>query len=163
MRDKPRPSGRGRIARAAQLHLYFLTCKFDFTFHAVYNNSVKRLQAFKFELMPNGEQARDMSRFAGACRFVYNKALALQKDNHAQGGKYINYVAMAKHLTSWRQGQDEPWLKEAPIHPLQHALKDLDKAYQNFFGKRAAFPRFKRKGMCESFRYPDAKQIKLDA
>ncbi len=41
---------------------------------------MERLQAFKFELMPTGEQARKMRQFAGACRFVYNKALALQKE-----------------------------------------------------------------------------------
>ena len=46
---------------------------------------------------------------------------------------------------------------------MQHALKDLERAYKNFFAKRADFPRFKRKGSGESFRYPDAKQFKLDA
>ncbi|MHB1943507.1 MAG: RNA-guided endonuclease InsQ/TnpB family protein, partial [Acidiferrobacteraceae bacterium] len=70
--------------------------------------------------------------------------------------------AMAKLLTGWRNGVDTPWLKEAPCHPLQHALKDLEKAYKNFFAKRAAFPRFKKKGSGDSFRYPDPKQIKLD-
>ena len=45
------------------------------------------LSAFKFELMPTGEQARDMRRFAGACRFVFNKALALQNENYRNGGK----------------------------------------------------------------------------
>jgi len=45
---------------------------------------------------------------------------------------------------------------------LQHALKDLERTYKNFFAKRADFPRFKRKGSSESFRYPDAKQFKLD-
>jgi len=43
--------------------------------------------------MPNGEQERDMRRFAGACRFVFNKALALQKSNCESGGKFIGYVA----------------------------------------------------------------------
>ncbi|WP_342833369.1 helix-turn-helix domain-containing protein, partial [Candidatus Hadarchaeum sp.] len=37
-------------------------------------------QAFKYELMPNGQQERQMCRFAGSCRFVYNRALALQKE-----------------------------------------------------------------------------------
>lgn len=123
---------------------------------------MQRLQAFKYELMPNGEQQRDMRRFAGACRFVFNKALALQKENHEAGNKFIGYVAMAKHLTAWRNGVETAWLKDAPCHPLQHALKDLEKAYKNFFAKRADFPRFKKKGQSESFRYPDPKQIKLD-
>ncbi|MEN9503373.1 MAG: hypothetical protein RI964_2658 [Pseudomonadota bacterium] len=127
-----------------------------------YNNSMQRLQAFQYELMPDGETQRQLRRFAGSCRFVYNKALALQQVNHEAGKKFIGYVAMAKHLTAWRNGEETPWLKDTPVHPLQHALKDLDKAYQNFFAKRADFPRFKRKGSGDSFRYPDPKQIKLD-
>ena len=123
---------------------------------------MQRLQAFQYELMPNGETQRQLRRFVGSCRFVYNKALALQKANHEAGEKFIGYVAMAKHLTAWRNGEETPWLKDIPVHPLQHALKHLDKAYQNFFAKRADFPRFKHKGSSNSFRYPDPKQIKLD-
>ncbi|WP_156993143.1 helix-turn-helix domain-containing protein [Aeromonas fluvialis] len=29
--------------------------------------------------MPNGQQERQMRRFEGSCRFVFNKALVLQK------------------------------------------------------------------------------------
>jgi putative transposase len=123
---------------------------------------MQRLQAFKFELIPTGEQTRKMRQFAGASRFVYNKALALQQQNHADGGKFIGYVAMAKHLTAWCNSLDTPWLKDTPVHTSQCALKDLDGAFGNFFAKRADFPRFKRKGMGDSFRYPDPKQITLD-
>ena len=126
------------------------------------SQGMQRRQAFKYELKPDSGQQRLMRRYAGSCRFVYNKALALQQANHEAGEKFIGYVAMAKHLTSWRNGEETPWLKEAPVHPLQQALKDLDKAYQNFFAKRAAFPRFKCKGRADSFRYPDPKQIKID-
>ena len=73
-----------------------------------HNMSMERLQAYKFELMPDGKQARDMRRFAGSCRFVYNKALAMQKENHEAGNKFISYVAMAKHLTRWRNGVETP-------------------------------------------------------
>jgi len=123
---------------------------------------MQRLQAFKFELTPNGDQHRAMQRFSCACQFVFNKGLALQRDNHAAGNKFIGYVTMAKLLTVWRNGVETPWLKEAPVHPFQHALKDLDKAFSNFFAKRADFPRFKKKGQLDSFRYPDPKQFKLD-
>jgi len=127
-----------------------------------YNLGMKHLQAYKYELQPNSQQQRDMRRFAGSCRFVFNKALALQKENHEAGNKFIGYVAMAKQLTAWRNGNETPWLKDAPVHPLQHALKDLDRAYKNFFEKRADFPRFKKKGVSDSFRYPDSKQFKID-
>jgi putative transposase len=127
-----------------------------------YDGFMKRLQAFKFELMPNGEQQRDMRRFAGSCRFVYNKALSLQKVNYEAGNKFIRYVAMAANLPVWKREVGLEWLKNAPSQSLQHALKDLEKAYQNFFAKRTDFPRFKRKGSVDSFRYPDPKQLKLE-
>jgi putative transposase len=52
---------------------------------------MQRLQAFQYELMPTGDQQRDMLRFAGSCRFVFNKALALQKANYEAGNKFIGY------------------------------------------------------------------------
>ena len=121
---------------------------------------MKRLQAFKHELMPDGEQERDMRRFSGARRFVYNKALALQKTNYEVGGKFIGYVGMANLLPEWKK--EFEWLKESPSHTLQQALKDVERAYKNFFEKRAAFPRFKKKGCADSFRFPDAKQFVID-
>ncbi len=123
---------------------------------------MQRLQAFKYELTPTGGQQRDMRRFAGSCRFVFNKALALQKERYEQGEKKLCYAGLCKLLTEWRNGAQTPWLKDAPVHPLQQTLKDLERAYGNFFAKRAAFPRFKKKGRHESLRYPDPKQFKLD-
>ena len=123
---------------------------------------MKRLQAFKFELRPNGAQRQQMCRYAGSCRFVYNKGLALQKARFEADQKKLSYVGLCKLLTEWRNGPETAWLKEAPTHPLQQALKDLERAYTNFFAKRADLPRFKKKGQHNSFRYPDPKQIRLD-
>lgn len=127
-----------------------------------YNGGMKRLQAFKFQLIPTGEQWHKMRCFSGSCRFVYNKALSLQKENFAAGNKFINYVSMASKLPSWKRDPKFLWLKNTPSQALQHALKDLDKAFQNFFAKRADFPCFKRKNSGDSFRYPDPKQFKLE-
>src|SRR5947208_3442274 len=84
--------------------------------------SMKRMQAFKYELQPDGEQERAMRKFSGSCRFIFNKALALQKESYEGGNEFIGYVAMAKLLTGWRNGEETPWLKKAPCHSLQHAL-----------------------------------------
>ena len=124
--------------------------------------TMQRLQAYKFELMPTGDQARKMRQFAGACRVVYNKALALQKETHEAGGKFIGKFAIGKHLTDWRNSSETPWLADAPRHALMMATQACDRAFQNFFAKRAEFPRFKRKGIGDGFTYPDKKQIKLD-
>jgi putative transposase len=123
---------------------------------------MQRSQAFKYELMPDGEQQRRMHRFAGSCRYVFNEALALQKQRFERGDEKFGYASLCERLTQWRNGVETPWLKNSPVHPLQQALKDLDRAYGNFFAKRAAIPRFKKKGRRESFRYPDRKQIKLE-
>ncbi|MFD2405673.1 RNA-guided endonuclease InsQ/TnpB family protein [Azorhizophilus paspali] len=123
---------------------------------------MQRLQAFKFELRPDGQQERQMRRFAGSCRFVFNKALALQQERHEHGEKKLGYAGLCKRLTEWRHDPETAWLADAPVHPLQQALKDLERAYANFFAQRADFPRFKKKGRSDSFRYPDPKQIKLD-
>jgi len=123
---------------------------------------MQRLQAFKYELMPDGQQERQMRRFAGACRFVFNKALALQKETHEAGNKYISYVKMAAWLVEWKTTPETQWLKEAPSQSLQHALKDLERAYTNFFQKRTSFPRFKKRGQRDSFRYPQGVKLDLD-
>ena len=121
---------------------------------------MERLQAFKFELQPNGEQQRTMRRFAGSCRFVFNKALALQQTRHEQGEKKLSYAGLCKALTEWKAQPETLWLKETHSQPLQQTLKDLERAYANFFEQRADFPRFKKKGMSDSFRYPQG--CKLD-
>jgi len=107
---------------------------------------VKRLQAFKFELRPNGVQRRQMRWFAGSCRFVYNKGLALQKARFEADETKLTYAGLCKLLTKWRSETETRWLKDAPTHSLQQALKDLERAYIHFFAKRAALPRFKKRG-----------------
>ncbi|WP_295588005.1 transposase [uncultured Lamprocystis sp.] len=120
-----------------------------------------RFQAFKFELMPDGGQARDMRRFAGSCRFVFNKALAMQQERFAAGDAKLGYAGLCKALTEWKADPATAWLCDTPSQSLQQTLKDLERAYTNFFAKRADFPRFKKKGRSgDSFRYPQG--FKLD-
>ena len=79
---------------------------------------MKRLQAYKFRIEPNGEQQRAMRRIAGSCRFVWNRALALQIANHEAGEKFINHFAMCKWLPVWKKEPDTLWLKELRLPTL---------------------------------------------
>ena len=122
---------------------------------------MQRLQAYQFELMPHGQQQRKMRRFAGACRFVFNKSLAWQKEQYASDPTIrFSYTVLANLLPLWKQDPNLAWLKESPSQTLQQTLKDLERAYINFFSKRAGFPRFKKKGQSDSYRYPQG--CKLD-
>ena len=103
-----------------------------------------------------------MRRFAGCCRFTYNRALELQQARHSRGETRLGYTQLCREITAWRNAEDSAWLTQAPVHPLQQAMKDLKRAYENFFAGRARFPRFRKRGRHDSFRYPDPKQIRLD-
>jgi putative transposase len=117
-----------------------------------------RRQAYKFQLKTNLSQARQMRSFAGACRFVFNQALALQKAKYEAGNKKLSYADLCAELLTLKSSN--PWLGESPSQTLQQSLKDLERSYKNFFAKRADFPRFKKKGLSSSFRFPQG--CKLD-
>ena len=113
-----------------------------------------RLQAFKFNLRPNGEQIRNLRQFAGSVRFVYNKALALNVERYEKKEKRLGYAGLCALLPNWKM--EHEFLSAVPAQALQQSLKNLERAYTNFFRKRADFPKFKKKGQRESFRIPQA-------
>ena len=110
-------------------------------------------KAFKFELMPNGEQIRKMKQFSGCSRFVYNRALAYQNEQYEKDKTFkFSYTKLANLLPEWKK--ELPWLKDCQSQVLQQSLKDLESAFKNFFEKRSDFPKFKRKGEKGGFRFP---------
>lgn len=120
---------------------------------------MKRLQAYQYQMMPNGEQILRMRRIAGSCRYVWNKSLALQQENQAAGEKFINHFSMCKWLPEWKKEPETIWLKETPSQLFQVVLKDLARAYKNFFDKRADLPKFKKKGYRISFCFPQGCEL----
>lgn len=119
-----------------------------------------RRQAYKFQLKTGSAIETLLRRFAGCNRFVWNKALAEQKARHERGEKKQSYKNMCAALTAWKADPATAFLAEAPSQSLQQTLKNLDLAYQRFFKKQAAFPRFKKRGEHDSFRLPQG--VKLD-
>ena len=123
---------------------------------------MKRLQAYKFRLEPTFEQRTLLRKFAGCVRVVWNKGLALQQARHEAGEKKLGYAGLCKELTAWRNDPETPWLAEASVDVEQQILRDLETAYKRFFDKLSDFPRFKKKGARDSFRFPQPKSIRLD-
>ncbi|MDH2925585.1 IS200/IS605 family element transposase accessory protein TnpB [Lonepinella koalarum] len=110
-------------------------------------------KAFKFEIRPNGEQTRKIKQFCGCSRFVFNQALAWQNEQYEQDNQFkFSYTKIANLLPSWKKQWE--WLKDCHSQVLQQSLKDLEVAFKNFFQKRADFPKFKKKGLKDSFRFP---------
>ncbi|WKS97810.1 RNA-guided endonuclease InsQ/TnpB family protein [Gallibacterium anatis] len=110
-------------------------------------------KAFKFEIMPNGNQICRIKQFCGCSRFVFNRALAWQNEQYQQDNSFkFSYTKIANLLPQWKK--ELVWLKECHSQVLQQSLKDLESAFKNFFQQRADFPKFKKKGLKERFRFP---------
>jgi putative transposase len=63
-----------------------------------------------------------MRRFSGACRFVYNKALALQKERHERGEKKLSAFELNNLLPHWKAEPVTKWLSESPSQTLLQAI-----------------------------------------
>lgn len=100
------------------------------------------LKAFKFRIYPNKKQQVLLGRAFGSCRFVFNYYLDRRIKTYEFEQKTFSYTDCAKDLTTLKT--EKPWLQEVDSIALQQSLRDLDKAYANFF-KGQGFPKFKSK------------------
>lgn len=83
-----------------------------------------------------------------------------RKAYYAEYGKTIPASQLSPELTALKQRPDTAWLKEADSQALQQTLKDLDRAFRNFFEGRARFPRFQsKKRDAARFRIPQRVKI----
>ncbi|GAA3772972.1 hypothetical protein GCM10022206_09520 [Streptomyces chiangmaiensis] len=101
---------------------------------------VKR--AFKYRFYPTDEQAAELSRTFGCVRKVYNLALAARTEAWTRQER-VNYNQTSAMLTAWKKTAELAFLNDVSSVPLQQALRHLQVAFTNFFGKRAKYPRFK--------------------
>ena len=100
---------------------------------------------YKFRIYPNATQARLIHRTLGCARFVYNHFLAVRRDQWNANRKSIGYTESSRLLTDLKKREETAWLSEVDSMALQESLRNLDRAFQNFFAKRARYPRFKSK------------------
>ncbi|MBB2156624.1 transposase [Gluconacetobacter diazotrophicus] len=121
-------------------------------------------KANTYRLYPDTKQREALGQIAGACRMVYNLALEQRRDwwqrYKAITGKSISYNMQSGELTALKR--EVSWLRDAPSQVLQQALRDLDRAYQNFFSGRSGYPSPRRKGLHDSFRFPDPASLRVD-
>jgi putative transposase len=121
-------------------------------------------RAYKFRFYPTTEQENLLRRTIGCVRLVYNKALATRTIAWYERQERIDYKQTSSFLTSWKKTEELDFLNEVSCVPLQQCLRHLQKAFANFWGQRAKYPRFKKKrngGSAEftksAFKYSDRK------
>ena len=131
----------------------------------------------RIRLVPTLVQEASFHRACGVARFAYNWALAEWQRQYRAGEK-PSEVALRKLLNA-RKCTDFPWMREVTKTAPQQAIKNLGRAYANFFHdlkkyrrnelpwKRVRVPKFKKKGHHDGFRadngpdkkHPDAVRV----
>ena len=126
---------------------------------------MKILKGFKYRLKLKNKQETSCFRFAGSGRFVFNRGLQRRIDAYETDKEVLRYFDQNLELRQWKLDPELSWLQEIHSQVLQQSLKDLDSAFQHFYRKvknkeeKAGFPKFKKKGINDSFRYPQGVKI----
>lgn len=115
-------------------------------------------RGYKVELDLNNHQRTACAKHAGTARFAYNWGLERKIDSYQQTGKSPSTIDLHRELNQLKQ-TEFPWMYEVSKCAPQEALRDLDKAFNNFFRRvkegngKPGFPKFKsRKRGLGSFR-----------
>ena len=114
-------------------------------------------RAYKYELDPSNQQRTKLFQHAGTARFTYNWGLAERVRLYKETGKSPNAIEQHRELNKLKKTVF-PWMYEVSKCAPQEALRNLDQAFKNFYrrikngDKKKGFPKFKKKGVHDSFR-----------
>lgn len=106
-------------------------------------------KSYKFRIYPNKQQEILIQKTFGSCRFIFNHYLAKRIEVYDNQNSIMGFVDCCSDLTQLKR--ELVWLKEVDSTALQSSLKDLDRAYKNFFRRieqgdsKVGFPKFKSK------------------
>jgi putative transposase len=109
----------------------------------------------KIRLEPNNKQANYLARAAGTARFAYNWGLARWKQQYEAHKldpsiPIPSQYSLRRELNSIKREQF-PWMMDVTKCAPQEALIDLGAAFDGFFKHRSRYPKFKKKGVHDSF------------
>jgi putative transposase len=115
-------------------------------------------RAYRYELDPTSVQRLSLHQHAGVARFAYNWGLEqrihLFKQNQGED-RFTDAMKQQKLLNRLKKTQF-PWMYEVSKCAPEEALRNLHRAFKNFYrgqktGQKIGFPKFKRKGIKDSF------------
>jgi putative transposase len=116
-------------------------------------------KGYKYRLKTNRGVEAKFVRFAGACRFIWNKMLSINEHRYFAGVPRLSYAHACELLAWWKQSEEYGWLSQVHSQVLQQCLKDLDRAYTHCFAGRTAPPQYRKKLLSDSFRYPQGFKV----
>ena len=113
------------------------------------------LIAHRIALDPTNVQATYFARAAGTARFAWNWALREWQRQHQARREDPSLPApsearLRRQLNRIKR-ERFPWMFDVTKCAVQEAIIDLGVAFNSFFEKRGRYPRFKKKGVSDSF------------
>ena len=110
-------------------------------------------RSHQFRFYPTEAQAKTLGQCFGAARWVWNTALAWRSAAYKIDGERVTGVDFSRELTWLKTLEPYAWLRDVPATVFAQTLRDQDRAFANFFAKRARYPRFKTRRAAASIRY----------
>jgi putative transposase len=110
------------------------------------------LKVVKVRLYPNPQQQQLLEQSFGNCRWLWNYCLNLMNQIYKQTSKGLSGYDVKK-LIPWLK-KEHKWLTLTYSQCLQQVCLNLGVAFNNFFERRAKYPRFKSKHGKQSIHYP---------
>lgn len=101
------------------------------------------MKSLKIRLYPTKEQEILFYKHINCQRYIYNWALNLNNELYRKDKKKYSSTVLCKMLTQYKK--QEVWLSEVSNATLKESIRNLDKAYTNFYKGRANLPKFKSK------------------
>lgn len=106
---------------------------------------MKVQRAYKYRFYPDTQQETLLAQTFGCARVVWNHVLRWRTDAYFNDQQKIGYTQANAKLTEMKSMKEFFWLNEVSSVPLQQVLRHQQKAFSNFFAKRAKYPVFKSK------------------
>lgn len=107
------------------------------------------MRAYKTEIHPTKAQIELIHKTFGCTRYIYNQYVYENLENLALGKDFISAFSYSKRLNN--DANAPSWLKEVPSKAVKQALIYADRAFKDYFSKRRGKPKFKKKGVNDSF------------
>lgn len=144
----------------------FLLAGLPFLFMCVYILFMHKKiiqRSYQFRIDPTPVQVALLAQFFGAARWVWNSALAWRSHWYKVLGEKVTGVDFSRELTWLKRLDSLAWLKQIPTTVLTQILRDQDRAFANFFAKRARYPRFKKRREGASIRFQLDQRVIMNA
>lgn len=113
----------------------------------------------RFRLYPTAEQEILLLEQCGHARYVWNLGLEQRLMWRRWQGPTPGLAEQNRQLTDARAA--EPWLADGSVTVQQQALRDLDRAWRNFFAGTHRRPTWRRRGRHEGFRIVGAQALRV--